>query len=310
MSDVAEILESWIERHTGSGQLIVERCPFCDARSHLYVDARSGLWICFRCEAKGDLVKLYAELAGISIAESLIEIKSRGIRRTTWKPITFTEGEEIEIDPPDEFIPCYNRGRWSIPRYLSERGVSKDAIRAWRIGYCNAGRYRNRIVIPFRTGAERSFVARAAKPGMMPPYLGPKIDEGNGRRFLPGWQFVTAGDPVIVCEGVFDALRIWQAGLKPLALLGKGLGRVQLRKIVALAPSRVVVMLDADAWRDARRITSTIAGLVRDVRIVALSDGDPGERTEAEIVRLVESAEPLEVVERRAVREKLAAIRY
>jgi DNA primase len=145
---------------------------------------------------------------------------------------------------------------------------------------------------------------------MQPPYLGPKVEEGNGRRFLVGYEFVNKGEPVVVCEGTFDALRLWQAGLKPLALLGKGLGRTQLVRLVKLAPRHVTVMLDSDAWIDARRIAADIGAFIRDVRVVMLDEGDPDDHDERELVRLVENAESAERADRRRIRDKLASLRY
>jgi DNA primase len=310
MSAIELVLEPWTDRVSGSGQIILNRCPFCDAGGHLYVSVRSGLWICFRCDSKGNLAKLVAELSGITYAEAEIEIKSAGVRRSTFRPPVIEEGEPIEVDLPSEFVPCYKEGRFSIPRYLTERRIERGTIRDWGIGYCLRGRYKNRIVFPIETAGERTFVTRATLPGMFPSYLGPEVDEGRGRRFLPGWKFARAREPVVICEGLFDALRIYQAGFKPLALLGKGLGITQRKRILELTPSRVIVMLDSDAWSAGREIANELSSFIRDVRAVALDEGDPGDRSEADVRRLLDSAGSVEAADRERVLSKLAGLTY
>ncbi len=306
-SSIENILEPWASRTTASGQIVLEKCPFCDARSHLYAAASDGAWICFKCGKAGGIIKLFAELEGLTYAEAEIEIKNAGVRRT-WRPIE-VDDRPVTIDPPKEFVPCYD-GRWRVPRYLTERRIAKGTIRDWGIGYCERGTYRGRIVIPFSTGGERSFTARAVSPSMQPRYLGPEVDEGHGRRFLPGWKFASKGDAVVICEGPFDALRLYQAGLKPLALLGKAIGTTQRKRIRELAPSRVTIMLDADAWESARVVAHELSSSVRDVRAVPLRDGDPGDHDEAELRELVSSAMRIDAAERERILSKLADLSY
>jgi DNA primase len=307
-SSIENVLEPWTLRTSSSGQIVLEKCPFCDARAHLYASISTGAWICFKCNKAGGIIMLFAELEGLTYAEAEIEIKNAGVRRT-WRPIE-TDDRPVMIDPPKEFVPCHDSGRWRIPRYLTERRISKTTILDWGLGYCERGTYRGRIVIPFTTGGERSFTARAVSPTMQPRYLGPEVDEGHGRRFLPGWKFASKGDAVVICEGPFDAMRLYSAGLKPLALLGKAIGATQRKRIRELAPSRVTIMLDADAWESARAVAHELAPFVRDLRAVPLHDGDPDDHEEGELRELVSSATGIETAERDRILSKLSELTY
>lgn len=313
-SDVIEdLLYGSIEKKTSSGQFIIRRCPYCDKRSHLYMSASSGLWICYRCNEAGDLPKIYAQFEGITYAEALIEVKNAGLGDIDWKSdfVEEDDGEDVVVNLPDEFIPCHQDGHWRIPEYLKRRRVEKRTLKAWNIGYCQKGRYKNRIVIPILTAEETTFVARAAVSDLHPPYLGPEVQEGKGRRFLLGFQFVEKCDRIVICEGPFDALRIWQAGLKPLALLGKGLGVRQKRRLIDLSPSRVSIMLDPDAWVDARKIAIELQTFVRDVKIVRLEGSkDPGDLEEESIVQYVQDATTVSSADRIKMLRKLSDMTY
>jgi len=310
-ADIIEaFLAEWSWKKTGSGQIIIDRCPYCDSRRHLYASASTGLWICFKCNESGDLPKLYAELAGMTYSEALIEIKSDGIRSLDFKRTIEEEpDEEVKIELPPEFIPCFEEGRWRIPTYLKRRRVTKKTIKDWGIGFCQRGRYKDRIVIPVVSGDESTFVARAALPGMRPGYIGPEVDEGNGRRFLLGWQFARARKSAVLVEGPFDALRVYQAGFTPLALLGKGLGRTQRRRIKELKLSRLVVMLDSDAWLEARQIAAQLQSILP-VTCALLKEGDPDDHEEAELAERIRGAAPIEAADRSWILAKLSGISY
>ncbi len=55
-------VEDWLDSRLGvdnrsdggSGVELVLDCPVCEASRKLYVTAKSGLWICYRCGEKGN----------------------------------------------------------------------------------------------------------------------------------------------------------------------------------------------------------------------------------------------------------------
>jgi hypothetical protein len=95
-----------------------------------------------------------------------------------------------------------------------------------------------------------------------PPYAFFPVAEGiyHGRRICEGfpryrtvgpWRgelwnehSVVPGRPVVVCEGIFDAIYFWPQGV---ALLGHALRRRQALKLLDRRPSRVILACDDDA---------------------------------------------------------------
>ncbi len=92
---------------------------------------------------------------------------------------------------------------------------------------------------------------------------------------------------MVLVEGPFDAMRLWQVGLRSVvALLGTGLSPAQ--RALVLSASKCVVMLDGDdAGRDgARRLASALTP--HPTQVVGLPNGrDPADLNEEELRHLV-----------------------
>jgi DNA primase len=97
---------------------------------------------------------------------------------------------------------------------------------------------------------------------------------------------------VVLVEGPFDAMRLWQVGVRSVvALLGTNLSPAQ--RTIVTSTRRAVLMLDGDeAGRDgANRIASALAP--QPVHVVELPQGrDPADLDENELLGVVASFFP------------------
>jgi len=225
-------------------------CPFCEDLGHrdrkrsLGVKAADGGWHCFRCQTSGKL----EEAPDPRMAEMGVEEK---------------DPDEVTIyDPPESFeLLGVEPGLSALTfedahKYMKSRGVSKSMMRKLEIGACDDGWYAGRIVVPLITSDHRGwlgFVARlwVPKPSRNAqgraalPYLYPK-DMPRGRFFFNhDATLVESDDPVLITEGVFDALPYYPHAS---AVWGKP-SHMQLD---ALARSKrpVAMCLDGDAWQE------------------------------------------------------------
>lgn len=329
--DVAEHLAAHTEFRERSGhsgpQLNARVCPYCgDDNWHLYVNAKTGLWKCFKC-GEGDArtyVHLIAKYMGASLSEALAVLRDApplrapahgnlGKLRAALDSMSFDTGSSVRLVDaplPGPFVPCWDGKRWRIPSAVKRRRFARETLREFGIGYCLIGTYARRIIIPIRTGAERAFQARAFDADVHgPKYLSPDVDMG---RLLFGEPLLAAGtDEVVVVEGAFDAMRLHEYGLRAVALFGKSVSDRQA-SIIADRARAAVVMLDADdpgaervAWDSAARLAS-LMDHVRVARPPAGKDPDTSTREEAEraLREALASAEPWTVARRR-----LAALR-
>jgi hypothetical protein len=151
--------------------------------------------------------------------------------------------------------------------YLKKRHASEAAVSAGA-GYCYAGKYAGRVVLPvwpedvgprgLKTlwlGTPRNwagFTARTIFPDVEPRYLYPP---GMNRRATL-WNMDTAlqsrAAVIWLVEGVFDALALYPNAI---ATFGKAVTETQIDWLVeefSAVPwhTKLVVCLDGDAWED------------------------------------------------------------
>lgn len=203
-----------------------------------------------------------------------------------------------EIEKPKEALPerQYERVRlpmefrplcvpWQSPyyrqaiSYLARRGITPDDILTYKLGYCESGRYAERIIVPSfdEYGELNFFVGRAVWERLGLPYLSGKFDKDIiFNDLLVDWE-----RPITLVEGPFDAIK---AGTNAVALQGKFMSPRLFDKILARKPE-VRVALDDDAWEDSLRIMEKLMGFGIDVQYVELGGKkDPGEMSHDEFL--------------------------
>ncbi|MCP4368734.1 MAG: hypothetical protein GY797_11580, partial [Deltaproteobacteria bacterium] len=111
--------------------------------------------------------------------------------------------------------------------YLKERGLEKETIEFFVVGYCNKGLMKDRIAIPIHNSSGE-LVAYSGR------WIGDPPDKETSKYKLPTgflkslevFNLHTAkyeiGDgSLILVEGLFDCMKVWQAGFKNVvALIG------------------------------------------------------------------------------------------
>ena len=174
----------------------------------------------------------------------------------------FGEPEEVreeKIPLPEEFITLTDNdlplSARSATNYLRKRGITKEDILRWKIGYCRDGEYKNRIIVPSfsMTGDANFFVARSYDGDWM-RYKNPQVN----RNIIFNELYVDWGKDIILVEGAFDAIRAYTIGTS-IPLLGSTL-RVEskLFQQIVRHGSRVYLALDSDAERKSSSIASNL----------------------------------------------------
>ena len=141
------------------------------------------------------------------------------------------------------------------------RGLSPECIAHFGLGFCDKGSMSGRIVIPIYT-ADGQLVAYAGRwPGTPPDADTPRYKLPPGFRkarelFNAHRAFAVRDEPLVIVEGFFDCIALWQHGIRcVVALMGSSLSAHQEELIarVVKPTSRVILMLDEDnAGREAR----------------------------------------------------------
>jgi hypothetical protein len=184
---------------------------------------------------------------------------------------------------PGEFRPlCVP---WQSPYYrqaigyLADRGITSDDILTYKLGYCETGRYAERIIIPSfdEYGELNFFVGRAIWERQGLPYLSGVFEKDIiFNDLLVDWS-----KPITIVEGPFDAIK---SGTNAIPLQGKILSQKLLDKIL-VKKVKVFVALDTDAADVTIKIAEQLMKLGVNVNIIKLpiKYKDPGEMTKEQM---------------------------
>ncbi len=285
-------------RRSGAKEL-VGKCWACGKPDHLYINRFTGNWHCFAgsCEASGTLASAIMRIQSVTLAEARRIVANEqlpyipGLKdelRERLEAVGEPEVERVAVDLPPEFKPCWDGKCWRVPVYLRERGVTKEQLARFGVGFCRGGRYAGRVVFPVRSPWGYSFTTRLATPGMLRYLSGPEAG-----KLLFGWQeslpHHSTTLPVVLVEGPFDCLAVDRAGFPSLALLGKELRHTQRAQLRALgaAGRRFVLLLD----RDAVKSLVKQMGKLRNLRVALLPGAkDPAVAGDTAIRKAVRGA--------------------
>jgi hypothetical protein len=254
----------------GGGRETLKTCPSC-GREKLYENRDSGLFYCQRCQHKGK--------RGGSKRDALPSEPLPQLEQLQLDLGGLLSGQSFDIEPekvegtglPEEFVPFFDGG-WAVPLHLrgfmKGRGLTRDDLLSWGLGTCPSGLYRGRLVIPVVTRGEVTFQARLTS-GEGPKYLNPAGTKGA---FIHGFDRVDMrSGPVLICEGVIDAISVWRAGGVAVGLMGKSCSALQ-RDLLTSLKRDLIICLDGDAPRDAKSLSTQLGGCP----IINIEDGsDP-----------------------------------
>ncbi len=235
-------------RRSGQDQLR-GRCPLHggEGRETFHVNTAEQVFHCFSCGAGGSVLDLVAAVEGCELREAAQKLSAWGTELgTAVGAQKATVTKKTRSVPPLKFR---LRGVDVRHPYLAARGISEATAREFGIGfYAGPGLMSQRLVIPMDDEA-----------GQLVGYCGRSLDGSEPRyRFPPGFAksqvlfnlhraTATGQSTVIVVEGFFDCLKVYQAGFRSVvALMGSALYEHQCW-LLRQRFGQLVLMLDGDA---------------------------------------------------------------
>jgi DNA primase len=138
--------------------------------------------------------------------------------------------------------------------YLGERGLTPETVAEFGLGYCDKGVMSGRIAIPIHNLGGQLVGYAGRWPGE-PPEERPKYRLPDGfRKASEVYRLAEALEeaeckPLIIVEGFFAAMKLWQLGCrKCVALMGSSMSATQEQLIAkAVQPNgTIIVMFDED----------------------------------------------------------------
>lgn len=259
---------------TGKGNYSFH-CPFCKHyKKKLEINLipnnkNETPYHCWVCEIKGK--NIYSLFKKLNISkENLKKFEIFSI-----KSIQLPDSINKEIIKlPENFIPLYDRinkkdiiANQAI-KYLYSRNINNNDIIKYNIGYCDEGSFKDMVVIPSYDNnmnlnyfVGRSFISNRKKN---PP---------TQKNIIGLESFINFNLPIILCEGIFDALAIKRNAIP---LFGKTIQPLLKEKLIHNKTNKIYVALDKDAMKTSLSQTKEFLDYGKEVYLVDLPKGtDP-----------------------------------
>jgi len=198
------------------------------------------------------------------------------------KDIVFipTTKDEVEskviVSLPREYQPLWKSSKSLFYKhalnFLKKRGITKIDLQKYKLGFCDDGIYGNRIIIPSydENGILNYFVGRSFMGDNM-KYKNPNVS----RDIIPFDWFIAWSYPIVLCEGVFDAISI---RTNAIPMLSKKPSKSLLRKIFEKQVKTIYIALDNDAKKDAYNLSEFFKDFGIDSKVVNLpKNEDPND---------------------------------
>jgi DNA primase len=242
------------------GTELLFKCPACGHHKRKFsINLDKNVFKCWVCDYHGrNIRRVIRRFGSYTQLQKWDQITDRtDISRFAELFMDEQSGEdEAKIELPKEFVSLANK---NLPlsanralRYLKERGITKEQIVRWKIGFCYDGEYGGRIIVPsFGTsGYPNYFIARS--------YVGHRMKYKNpqaSKDVVFNDLFTNWNNDLVIVEGVFDAINAGNA----VPILGSTLRTDSdlLRKIVR-NDTPCYIALDPDAAEKERRIIQTL----------------------------------------------------
>ena len=238
----------------------------------LQINIQTGKWHCWVSNQGGH--NLFQLLKQINANKSLYKELS-DVLGTSYYTGKDKEKKDITLNLPKEAKPLWDESeslqRLHALKFVMERGLDMSDILRYNLHYCLDGLYQNRIIIPSydSDGLLNYFVGRDFYKSNM-KYKNPPIPKD-----IIGFDlYVDWNEPIILCEGVFDAMAIKNNSIP---LFGKTILPKLYKKIVEKKVSDITICLDDDAFDDSLKITSKFMDNGIRVNFVKLQGKDPSD---------------------------------
>ena len=267
-------------------------CPFCNHRKpKLEINMATNeegknFWECWVCQTRGTTIR--------SLLKQLKTPRDQAQEVLKYLPKgTYVEYNKVEsVELPKEYQSLYSASTTSIVanmvrKYLYERGLTDNDFIKYGIGYCGSGDFSGRIIIPSysSSGQLNYFVGRSYEGGYF-KYKNPE----TSKDIIFFENLINWSAPIIICEGVFDAMAIRRNAIP---ILGKAISTSLYTKLLTSPTNDIYIALDTDARKAAIKIAEQFLNLGKRVYLIDLKQKDPSEMGFRAFTELVQTAEEL-----------------
>ena len=296
---VNQLLVSLVNSVLGTGKATARNnytyhCPFCNHhKPKLEINFATNEkgenpWECWVCNTRGRTIRslLYQLKTPKDQAREVLKYVKKG---------DIYEYKHIgAVELPKNFQLIYEASPTSIiannvKKYLYERGLTDNDFIKYGIGYCTSGEYGGRIIIPSYSASNQLnyFVARSYD-GNYYKYKNPE----TSKDIIFFENLINWNQPIIICEGVFDAIAIRRNAIP---ILGKSISKALLKKIIQSDVEDIYIALDQDAIKKALEYCEQFLNIGKQVYLVDLKEKDPSDMGFLAFTRHIQQAQELDL---------------
>jgi DNA primase len=295
---INELLVNLVDSVLGAGKRTARgnkayHCPYCNHHKPKlevnFSQNKKGYnpWHCWVCNKKGSRVSSLFKKSNAT-SEKFEELK-----KLIGAEIEIRETQSaVKLELPKEYKPILG-SRDILARhafsYLKSRGITKDDIEKYNIGYCEYGRYAKMVIIPSydEQGNLNYFTGRSFEKEPFVKYRNPEAS----RDIVPFELFINWNIPLILCEGPFDAIAIKRNAIP---LLGKNIQQNLMKKIVTSKVEKIYIALDTDAQKQALKFAEYFINEGKEVYFMDLEGKDPSEMGFNDFTKLIQKTFPID----------------
>lgn len=258
----------------------------------LYVNMRTKLWICHKCNSRGNALSLVKLFTGCSDAEAIKTILLATPRGDD-TAVTHVEAPE----QPAAMHPLYralmlpetdkSRPYWD---YVLERGLSISTVQKYKLGYIRTGEERKRLVIPIYQGGELAgYTARSLRNIKMKYWVPPWC---HTSKLLFNIDEVVGKEECVLVEGQFDAFRLPD---RMVCTFGKKISQEQVRLLVQAGVKKITLCYDGDAGKAGVEFAVRLPEFIDVYKATLPPEYDPGNAPTMELLQALKDAKPVDV---------------
>ena len=269
-------------------------CPFCNHRKpKLEINMATNeegknFWECWVCQTRGQSIR--------SLLKQLKTPREQAAEVLKYLPKgTYVEYKGLSIvELPKEFQPLYAASTTSVVanmvrKYLYDRGLTDNDFIKYGIGYATTGDFGGRVIIPsYSESNQLNFFVARTYDGNYFKYKNPEASKD----IIFFENLINWDQPIILCEGVFDAMSIRRNAVP---ILGKSISTSLYKKIITSKVQDIYVALDTDARDKAIEIAEKFLNQGKRVFLIKLPDKDPSEMGFKAFTELIQTAEELDL---------------
>ena len=248
-------------------------CPFCNHhKKKLQVNFETQKWHCWVCNQGGHKIGIL--LRKINAPKQIISevLKILG----DYKGVKHEKNEKTEynVSLPQCYQPLWKPSKDPLYKnaisYLKRRGIGGIDILRYSMGYCSSNGYANRIIIPSYDcdGKLNYFIARDMFPNSKLKYKNPPMSKDT----VCFEMFINWNEPIVLCEGVFDSLKLKKCNTFISKFQVKHYTRLVQKKV-----KTIYVALDEDARQDAIKLSKFLMDYGISTYLLNMKDKDPSE---------------------------------